>query len=302
MSIDLKKITRGPIEQPPRICVWGFDGVGKTGFAAGAPEPFFLDANKGSSKYDVKRLEVESWEEAKECIAAVERGAIECKTFVLDDLSTLEAMSLTALFPDTTMNKYEGGYGKGVEVLMSEWRGIVGTLERIWKRGVSVVIVAHATVKPFNDPTGPGYDRFEIAANQKLAGMIRQWVDHVLFCREEVVVAGDKNTKKRATTTGVRYLYTSRKPAYDAKSRGSTLFPERLPLSWSEFDTALKNDKKRSGDLSRELEEMITEINDPAYTTAVRAYLKEYPAGIVEAHNRVAAKLDEKRATERKEQ
>lgn len=300
MTIDLKKITKGRLKLSPRVAVWGFDGVGKTQFAAGAPDPFFLDANKGSFEHDVKRLTVDTWEEAKEVIDAVERGAIECKTFVLDDLSTLESMSLASLFPNTTMNKYEGGYGKGVEVLIGEWRSVIGSLERIWRKGIGVVFVAHASVKTFNDPTGPAFDRFEIAANQKLAGMIRQWVDYVLFCREEVVTAGDKNAKKRATTTGVRYIHTSRQPAYDAKSRGTTLFPEKIPLSWKDFDDAIRNDAARATNLAGEMNAMLAEINDKAYEEAVRAYLKEYPSGIVEARNRVAAKLDELRGKETK--
>ncbi len=295
MSIDLKKITKGKIAHAPRVVVWGFDGVGKTSFAAGAPDPFFLDANKGSHEQDVKRVSIDSWEEAKECIAAVEVGDISCKTFVLDELTTLEAMSQASLFKGTSMAKYEGGYGKGQDYMVSEWRAVLGSLERIWKRDIGIIIVAHAAVKHFDDPTGPGFDRFEIAASQKLSGMMRQWADHVLFCREEVVTAGDKNAPKRATTTGVRWLYTSRKPAYDAKSRGSTLLPDRVPLSWKEFDAALKNDVARSADLSSAIDSMLTEINDETYTGAVRAYLTEYPTGIVEAHNRVAAKVEEMR-------
>jgi hypothetical protein len=295
MSINLKNISKGKIACAPRIVIWGFDGVGKTAFAAGAPDPFFLDANKGSHEHDVRRLAIDTWDDAKECIGLVESGAIKCKTFVLDDLSTLEAMSKASLFQGTTMAKWEGGYGKGQDFLVSEWRALIGMLERIWKQGIGIIIVAHATVKHFDDPTGPGFDRFEIAATQNLAGMVRQWVDHVLFCREEVVTAGDKNSPKRATTTGVRWLYTQRKPAYDAKSRGSTLLPDRLPLSWKEFDTALKNDAARTADLSVGIDGMLAEINDETYAGTVRAYLKEYPNGIVEAHNRVAAKLEELR-------
>jgi hypothetical protein len=297
MAIDLKRITRGRIEHAPRVVVWGFDGVGKTGFAAGAPEPFILDANKGSLEYNVARLLIDSWDDARECMTAVETGAIKCKTFVLDSLSDLEAMSHAHLFPGTTMNKYEGGYGKGADLVMSEWRGVLSQLERIWRKGIGIVIVAHGTVKRFDDPTGPGYDRFEIAAQQRLAGAVRQWVDYVLFAREEVVTAGAKNEAKRATTTGVRWLYTSRKPAYDAKARGSSLFPERIPLSWRDFDVAMRSDASRLADLTHEIEAMLKEIDDESYASQVRGYLKEYPAGIVEARNRVAAKLDEVRAT-----
>jgi len=35
-------------------------------------------------------------------------------------------------------------------------------------------------VKHFDDPTGPGFDRFELAMRGKLAGLVRQWSDYVL--------------------------------------------------------------------------------------------------------------------------
>src|ERR1700690_1611316 len=37
--IDLKRITRGKESLPPRVLVYGFEGVGKTRFAVGAPDP-----------------------------------------------------------------------------------------------------------------------------------------------------------------------------------------------------------------------------------------------------------------------
>lgn len=290
--IDLKKITKGRVEHAPRVLIYGMDGGGKTTFAAGAPDPFFIDANKGSLEHDVKRMLVDTWDEALACVSAVESGQIKCETLVLDSLSDLEAMSHAKLFAGTTIDTFAGGYGKGETVALNEWRSLLAQLERIWRKNIGIVIVAHCAVKTFSDPVGVNFDRFEVSARPKLAGAIRQWVSAVLFTREEVVTAGDKGAK-RATTTGVRYIYTSRKPAYDAKTRGSSLFPERLPLSWSDFAAALKNDVSRTADLSSGIDGMLAEISDEAYAGTVRAYLKEYPNGIVEAHNRVAAKLEE---------
>jgi hypothetical protein len=122
--------------------------------------------------------------------------------------------------------------------------------------------------------------------------MIRQWVEFVLFAREEVVSVGKD---KKASTTGVRWLYTSRKPAYDAKARGTMLFPERVPLSWRDFENAIRDDGARSEQLKTEIESMLAEIADEKYSEAVHSYLKEHPSGIVEARNRVAARIEDVR-------
>src|SRR5579872_5187720 len=78
MAVDMNRILKGKVDRPPRVVVYGFDGVGKTGFAAGAPNVFFLDANKGSFKYNVDRVLIESWDETYEWLVAIENGEIKC--------------------------------------------------------------------------------------------------------------------------------------------------------------------------------------------------------------------------------
>lgn len=70
--------------------------------------------------------------------------------------------------------------------------------------------------------------------------------------------------------------------------------PERILLSWQEFQKAIDADGNSSG-LEAEIVEMLTEISDPELDKSVRGYIKEYPAKIVEAHNRVSARLAETR-------
>jgi len=128
---DLKKISRGRVKSAPRVLCYGFDGVGKTQFAAGAPGVFFIDANKGSLNHDVERVFVDSWEEFKDWLNACENGQLKCQTLAIDSLTDLEAMSHAHLFKGTTIDKYEGGYGKGETVALNEWREVLAQLERI---------------------------------------------------------------------------------------------------------------------------------------------------------------------------
>ena len=111
--IDLKKISGGKQKRAPRVTVYGFDGVGKTRFAAGAPDPFFIDVNKGSFEYDVHRVVPETWAETQEWITAVEKNQVKCQALVIDALGDLEHLGNVEFFPGTTITKYDGGYGKG---------------------------------------------------------------------------------------------------------------------------------------------------------------------------------------------
>jgi len=161
-------------------------------------------------------------------------------------------------------------------------------------QGKAIVIVAHAIVKRFEDPTlAAGYDRFEIAARPKLAQLLQQAMDYSLFCREEIATLG-KDAKNKAVSTGIRSIYTRRCPAYDAKARGTTLFPEKIHMSWQDFSDAIKSDHTRIVTFTREVDEMLKKLGDPALEKQVRDYVKSCPAGVSEAHNRLTAILDER--------
>ena len=302
MSVDLKRIVKGKAERPPRVVIYGFEGVGKSGFAAGAPNVFFLDANQGSFKYNVERVVPESWAETFEWLQAIELGHVKCDNVALDVLSDFENMSHAHLFPGTTISKYEGGYGKGDDVAVMEWRRLLAQIERVWLRGKGIIFVAHAAVKKFEDPTGPGYERFELACRKPIAAMLKGWSDYVFFARENVTLAsGEKGKPVKATTTGERWIHTKRMPAYDAKARGTALFPDKIPLSWDEFARAVKDDDTRGEQMRRELEAMLIEIDDKAYEKQVRDFLATYPpdkfpSSLVDSFNRVQIRLNEKKS------
>lgn len=296
MPIDLSKVSTGRVETAPRVVIYGTSGIGKTKFACGAPDPFVIDADKGSHSFDTRRVIPATWSEVRGWISAVEVGQVKCKTLILDSVTALETMSHAELFHGSTIDKYDGGYGKGDTVAYMAWREVLHQLESVWKQGIGIVIVGHISVKAFSDPTGPSYDRFEIACRPKIAGLITQWSDYVLMAREEIITQRVDH-KSKAVTTGVRWAYTKRCPAYDAKARGSMNFPEKVLLGWDSFSDAVRNDVERFGALQSEVSQMLSEISDAEFADKVKAFLSKSPEKIVEVHNRVAAKLVEVRAS-----
>jgi hypothetical protein len=47
MTISLASLTRGGAPRPPRLLTYGVAGVGKTSFAAAAPDSVFLQTEDG---------------------------------------------------------------------------------------------------------------------------------------------------------------------------------------------------------------------------------------------------------------
>jgi hypothetical protein len=270
-----------------------------TRFAAGAPDPFFLDTDKGSHFYDVARKIPQSWSEELEWLDAIEQGKVKCGSVVLDSITSLEALSHAEFFPGSSVDLWAGGYGKGDTHVLQRWRELLGKLERIWLMGKPVILVAHATVRKFKDPQGPDYDRFEVGVRPGLAGLLRQWSDYVFFCREEVnlTVAPKNGGGQKAVTTGTRWAYTRRCPAYDAKSRGAIFFPERFLLSWDEFTAAVESEKQRSKEMGETILAMLDEIQDVDLTKKVTEWLRQHPDSMLDTHQRVSARLETYRAS-----
>lgn len=297
MTIDLKKITKGRVTLPPRVVWYSFDGVGKTTAASGAPEPFFLDLNMGSAKHDVARVRPQDFDEFVEWLYAIERGQVPCKSVVIDSLTELESMLNKKFFGDKGPNSGDWAYGRGDDFASSKWREVLAQLERIWLQGKVIIMTAHAKVKKFNDPTGLSFDRFELSLRPDSASQVRQWADFVLFAREEVLLAQEnKQEKNKGKTTGVRFQYTRRSPAFDAKARGSAFFPPVLHLGWQPLWEAIQQDEARLRGMRDEIDVMLKEIADTELTTKVVEWLRQQPGNVVETHNRVKELLDQKRA------
>lgn len=296
--IDLKKIQRGRVQLPPRVLFYGFDGVGKTTAACGAPDPLAIDFNRGSTKFDVARVSPASFSEAVEWLSAVENGSVKCGSVVIDAITEMEMASHVELFQGTSLEDFGGGYGRGQTHAVMKWREVLAQLDRIWLQGKAIALIAHTTVKKFDDPTGPAYERFEPSLQPKLAGLVRQWVDYVLFCREEVVISKAKTEKTKGVTTNIRYAYTRRCPAYDAKARGTSLFPERILLGWQPLMDAIAADEARSTEMRGEIDAMLAEVGDLSLTKKVTEWLRSNPTNVVETHNRVKEILETKRSAE----
>jgi hypothetical protein len=295
MSVDLKKITKGREKRPPKVLIYGQHGLGKTGFAAGVPNALLLDTDRGSHKHDVaQRIIPESWNEALEWISAVETGHVKCDALVIDSVTQLEALGHQEFFGGEAISAWKGGYGKGDDYALLRWRELVNQLERVWRTGKTVVLVGHAVIKGFDDPMGPAYDHYSPAARSQISGFLSQWADYVLFARQSVSFqkVGDD---QKAIAGDVR-LYTRGTPAYWAKARGTTVFPESILVGWTDFMRAVEEDEQRASALGQEIEGLLAELGDEKVSASARAFLKDHPASVLECRNRLVERLKEKKA------
>lgn len=279
-SVD--DVRKGKLDVAQRIFGFGGEKVGKSTWASGAPGAIFLSPENGTPHLDVERLpSPETWGELFEVLALVEGGR--WKTLIIDPINWLEDLCWarvvggeSARIDETTRDKIEkhgGGFMKGYEAAISHWRQLVHVLEKQhYDKGRNVILLAHCAVKNFKDPSGMEYSRYEPSLHHKAAGLLKQWVDDVLFFRHEVL-AKVEGAKTVAVATGDRVIHTEWSKAFDAGNRSS--LPPELPMSWAAYWEAVVAGKTRGTVLLATIDSLLKDIGDAGVTTKANAMVAE---------------------------
>ena len=241
MAFDLKSIRKNDAMAAPRIMVYGVEGIGKSTFCAGAPNPIYIltEDGLGSLKVDHFPLAT-SFADVMDAIASLYKDNHAFETVVIDSLDWLEA-----IIQRETEQKYDAkdlAYGKGALIAAERWREILDGLNALRNdKGMAVILIAHTTIKRFDSPEVEPYDRYQPKLQERSNAVVREWSDAVLFANYRTIVKKDdvgfNQTNNRGISTGERLLFTSERPAYMAKNRYN--MPESIPLSWDAFAEAI---------------------------------------------------------------
>lgn len=224
MAFDLTKVRRGVHLTPPRMTVYGTHGVGKTSFAAGAPNPLLLQFEDGEGLIDIAREPVKDYGKLMEVIGALVSEQHQFETVVGDTIDWLEPMVWEEACRRNGWHDIETpGFGKGYLAADDVWREVLSGFDALRDRGMQVILLAHSEVKNFADPTVENYDRHQIKLQKRSWGLVQEWSDIVAFLNFRVVVektdAGFNKKIAKGKGFGERILYTEERPAYYAKNR-----------------------------------------------------------------------------------
>jgi hypothetical protein len=275
--MSLAAVTKGKLDVPRRILIYGQQGVGKTLWAKGAEAPIYLPVEQGTEEYDLTRLpQPETWHDILDGIDVLLEGEHQHRTLVIDTLDAAEPLCWRHICERDKKDSIEDyGYGKGYVAATDEWRVLLHKLERLRReRGMNVILVAHSWIKTFKNPTGEDFDRYELKLHSKAGGMLMDWCDAVLFAHYETYVSEKENSDRvRGVSSGARIISTQRTAAWDAKNRYS--LPETLPLNYDDFAQAVKAARPKDPSvLLASIERKLTELAQPDTEAKVREHLK----------------------------
>jgi hypothetical protein len=241
VAFDLSSIKRGQDIRPPRIFIYGVEGVGKSTFAASAPAPIFIQTEDGQGALDVARFPMaETVDDVRQALSTLYTEQHEFGTVVLDSADWLE--SIIAKHVEASHDAKELAYGKAALKQAEIWQELLAGFNALRNdRRMAVILIGHSQIKRFESPETEPYDRYSPKLQERSSALVREWCDALLFANYRTVVRKDEmgfnKERARGIGTGERLLYTAEKPAYLAKNRYA--FPESLPLSWQAVADAI---------------------------------------------------------------
>lgn len=228
------QISKGKQKSAVRLVAYGPEGIGKSTFASQFPDPLFIDTEGGTKTLDVARFpQPETWSELLDMVDAIIAEPETCKTLIIDTIDRAEQLLTTQLLTEAgvdSIEKYGGGYGKGYTALAERWsKDLLNRLDRVIAKNVNVTLIAHAAMRKLESPDEPPYDRWELKVSKKIAPLVKEWTDILLFINYEVKVV-EENGRNKAKGTAKRVMYSNHRPTCDAKNRyGLT---DGLPLTF----------------------------------------------------------------------
>lgn len=267
MSI-LDTIITQRVVKPPRIFLYGIEGIGKTTFGASAPRPIFIQAEDGADFLNVPRFPlIHSVQEALDQLEALAIEPHDYQTVVIDSADWLENYiheQVCADYHVRSINAAAGGYGRGYEEALKYWKRILALLTTLReKRSMAVILLAHHQVKAVGDPEYPEYQQYQPRLQDKAMHKISEWVDATLFATRKMRVDENGKASPIGAAGGDRILRCVGSPTCIAKSRYN--LPAEIPLRWEDF-LAAYTECVRSGNYNPDVPPERSEINNPENT------------------------------------
>jgi len=244
MAFDLSSITKGKRLRAPKVVIYGPPKIGKSTFAATAPNAIGILTEEGLDNIDVAAFPLcTTYADALTAINTLRVDPHEFQTVFVDSLDWLEPLILAKVCGDKGVKNIEDiGYGKGYIMADDLWRQFFAALDTLRnERNMTVICIAHEQINKVRNPTlAEDYDAYSLKLNKRAVAIISEWADVIGFCAHEVMTrqvdSGFQQKETKAITTGQRKLHTNPNAAYVAGNRYG--MPDCL-LNWAAFQTTL---------------------------------------------------------------
>lgn len=225
--------------KPPRILIYGPQKIGKSSFGSLADDPVFVQAEDGLDAIQANAFPLaKSFREIMGNLTDLATQPHDFKTLVVDSLDWMEPMVWQQVCDEHNVKSIEEvlkGYGKGYVQALNVWREYIEAINYLRDaKNMTIVQIAHAHIKRFENPETDAYDRYEIKLHKSASALVMEHSDIILFANYYVGIKKEdkpmaKEGRKRAIGSGERILYTEERPSFMAGNRYG--LPSEIPFS-----------------------------------------------------------------------
>ena len=195
------QVIKGKQDIAPKVMVYGLASSGKSTLAASLPNALFLDIEGGLSFLDVAKTPVATADELMaDLLELFKTTKQEYKYIVIDSVDWLvnlfamktsgagQGKTLEQLMESATLtlNKSQGGYGNGKQVLENYIRNtLVKFLNMLNRKGYGIILIAHADRKTLLDSDGTNIERLAPKMDINSMNVFVEWVDSLFYLKSD---------------------------------------------------------------------------------------------------------------------
>ena len=259
-QIDLRNKKPKVIYVPPKIILYGRNGIGKSRFASCAPNPIFLDLDENIYELPVTSnktfgVTLKTYEDVMAFLGTLFNHDHEFKTLVVDSLSSLEKLVIEKVLKDNKVSSLASfQYGQGYQKMIPLWDQFLEKLKNLWEhKKITIILLGHFKEKREEHLTGASYMQYQINLYEKASELLRNWCSCVLFAEDEIELKDEKvefNRTISKVSKSTRVLHTDGGTTFLAKNTYN--LPSKLPLDWNVLFNHIQAYYKQFNQLSTE--------------------------------------------------
>jgi hypothetical protein len=238
------KIISGKQATARRILLYGIHGVGKSTWAASAPNPIFINMEDGLADIECDKTEpVETFSQAIQYAFWLYNEPHDYRTVVVDTIDWLEKCIFREISQKAgTETVQDIDFGKGAPRAIPRWEQLLESLDRCRKyRGMNVILLGHSKLELVKNPEGSEYHRYapDLWTNARGEGtgaMIQEWCDEVLFAQFKTYTTEEgKGIAKKVKAVGGKERAIRCCESATAMAKNRIGLPEELPMEWEAY-------------------------------------------------------------------
>lgn len=196
------KVIKQATPTAPKLMIYGLSGVGKSTLASKLKNPIFIDMEGGLNYMNVDRTPTltkvdDFYTVLAELYNTAKDGKREYDTIVVDSADWLvrkvveKAAGIDKTKLDETLNRSNGGYGNGKQVLENHIRTkLLPMLVLLNKQGYGICLIAHADRKTLMSSEGNDVEQITPKIDVNTMNVFVEWCDNVFYLKKDI--AGER--------------------------------------------------------------------------------------------------------------